>query len=505
MKYIFFLSSLLLGLPGMAQYTISDQATPGTTGDERIYQLLEKANGNLLGIGASNGIDSVLANNGQYDIWLSEYDQELNLVGQKNYGGPGNDEAKKILQDEAGNFFICGLTDSLGGDFPIDDSIKKQQGFLMKLDPNGEILFSKTFGWKEDDGIEDMIFTSDGNIVLIGYAEEWTNENMSDNTDIYLAKMDLNCNVIWEKFLGSSDDDEGKNVIELDNGNLAICGFIRAADGDVGEHFSAKDIWLAEIDQAGNLVWENSFGGNKSEVPADLIQLQNQNLLLVAESFSEMGNYHGGGDFWLIETDSNGQPVQDKFYGGTSFESPKQLLEKEEGKILIAGETFSIDGDVQTSFNSINGWLLEIETDFEIGFSRVFGGNQFDGFFGIFENSNGEMFLNGFTDSSDGDLANKHGNHQGWIIKLNEVISGIEDNDLENKYSVDQFYHQENNQITFKSETAINYCIYNTNGQELLKGKSDFDVLDLSHLNHGVYLMRMQIEKIFFTSKILIK
>jgi hypothetical protein len=99
---------------------------------------------------------------------------------------------------------------------------------------------------------------------------------------------------------------------------------------------SKADIWLVHIDAAGNLVWQNTFGGADDDFGYAVRQLADGNFMIVGKTAS-----YGAGetDLWLIKTDQNGQKIWDKVYGYINEEIGQDLLETPEGDVIIVGST----------------------------------------------------------------------------------------------------------------------------------------------------------------------
>jgi len=482
----------LLATPLFAQWNISSQTTLNGNRDDQLVGLLQ-LNGNFIGLGKS---DSDYENNqGLYDFWLAKWDENLNVSWQNSWGSPGEDIPKDFVSNGAGDLIVVGTTDSIGG------NITSWQGnldaWVIKVDKDGELLWQKSFGGSQNDVLESIIAVEDG-FVLAGYSE--SPEILTDGQgekDVWLVKIDEMGEMLWQKTLGSSEDDEGKDLLYLENGKMMLAAYIRTNDGDVTNHISSKDFWVTQLDQAGNIENQWTFGGNKADVPTVLVQVDNNHFAVAGETFSDFENSHGGGDTWVIQFDTSGTILQTNVIGGSSLDSPKDMIVNENQELILVGETFSINGDINTSYSTMNAFIGRINQANDDHNIQVFGGNQFDSAWGIIPLANDAYMIAGYTDSYDGDLAGKvaHGNHDAWIFVLDLFT------DLPNISILPPFSLHEK-MLHFHTQDIQQISLYDLQGKTILQQKNPTNFLDIGHLSTGIYIINLLIENKPFTAKI---
>jgi len=87
------------------------------------------------------------------DVFVSKLDPSGNLSLLTTLSGKGSDQANGIALDPSGNIYIVGVTTS--PDFPVSHTLPNAAssgvssggtGFLVKLDPNGTVLYSTLLG-----------------------------------------------------------------------------------------------------------------------------------------------------------------------------------------------------------------------------------------------------------------------------------------------------------------------------------------------------------------------
>ena len=158
--------------------------------------------------------------------------------------------------------------------------------------------FEKTFGGPQDD-IANSIIIENGELYIFG-----TTKSLGDvNGDHYLIKTDLDGNVLLEKSFGGASLEDGVKIITTNDGNFILIG----ATESLGA--GQKDIHVIKIDNQGNQLWENTFGGTLNDTPADIIELSNSEFCIAAttESFGA-----GLRDIYMIWIDQNGNLIREK-------------------------------------------------------------------------------------------------------------------------------------------------------------------------------------------------
>jgi hypothetical protein len=93
------------------------------------------------------------------DILLARLDKSGNLLWQKNYGGPANDQGLSLAVLPSGGFLLCGNTRSFGTGGDV---------ILIKTDTNGDTLWTKVYGTAGDDYGKVIELTQGGNYRING-------------------------------------------------------------------------------------------------------------------------------------------------------------------------------------------------------------------------------------------------------------------------------------------------------------------------------------------------
>ncbi len=236
------------------------------------------------------------------------------------------------------------------------------------------------------------------------------------------------------KCIGGTGTENIFYVIKLKDGNYLSCGFTDSHNGDFNVTNGGSDAFLLKTDSMGNIIWKNTYGGGRDEVFYNIIETPTGDILAIGTAGSndrQVSNHHGTpgtDDIWLVKTNSSGQLIKERCYGGSRSESTFDLGMSEgimidkNGNILIVGETNSNDGDVSGNHGDYDGWLVKINpATFDIINSKTIGAPNYEAAYNIYE-INGDFFVTGsnsevaFTTASTESLE-EHGG--GFATKIN--------------------------------------------------------------------------------------
>ena len=257
-----------------------------------------------------------------------------------------------------------------------DDDVVEERVYLEK-----ESGFEKTYGGTESDELNSIV-EQQNFLYSLGY----TNSLGDMNGDFYLVKTDLEGNSIWEKTFGSAQLDVGYRIVKSTDGNLFLLGATEKANA------GNRDIQLYKVDTDGNLIWEKSWGGAGQEIAETLIETSNSEILIAATT-SSIGN--GGRDIYLTWLSAQGNILREKTYGRSGDDGASDLLEIENGKLLVFGYTSSY-GATSRDF-----YLLQLNANGDSLWGKRYGGNDYEESWRIVKTKNNNYLLHGHSAKTD--------------------------------------------------------------------------------------------------------
>ena len=284
------------------------------------------------------------------------------LTFQKTYGGTNTELNKALEQTADGGYIMAGYTDSYGaGNWDV---------YLIKTDSAGNLLWTKTFGGPQDDKGLSMKETSDGGYIISGYSGNL------DSADVLLIKTDTNGNLMWSSTYGGANRDIGNSVVQTSDGGYAIAGYT--------ESFATGwDAYLLKTDGTGNLLWTKVIGGANHEEILSLQSTSDGGFILTGYTES-----YGAGDqdIYLIKTDSTGNFLWTKTFGGTARDRAYFAAQTIDGGYIITGHTRSFTGNYQT-------YLIKTDTIGGLTWSKTFHRSAYDGGTSVKQTPNGRYII----------------------------------------------------------------------------------------------------------------
>jgi hypothetical protein len=253
---------------------------------------------------------------GGTDVLLIKTDANGNVQWAKTYGGTGWEEGHSVQQTSDGGYIVAGVTYTFGagwGDF-----------FLIKTDASGNIQWARTYGGTGWDVSWSVQQTSDGGYIVAG----WTTSFGAGGHDFFLVKTDANGNLQWARAYGGTANDTALSVRQTSDGGYVVLGF--TSSFGAGNH----DILLIKTDASGNIQWARTYGGTGWDGSRS-VQQTSDGGYIVAGWTTSFGA--GGGDFFLIKTDANGNVQWAKTYGGTANDYAYSFQQTSDGGYILAG------------------------------------------------------------------------------------------------------------------------------------------------------------------------
>lgn len=192
------------------------------------------------------------------DIWIIKISNDGDLIWQDTLGGKGDDFVTDIVKDSDNQIFVIASSNTINltpGKKSDDYDI-----VVYKLDPNGNLLFRKSYGDTTNNFSSRASLTENNKIVLTGHTESVQNKPDSydlgilgnvyiNDSDLLVYKIDEKGNVIWEKKYGGTGNDIGKHIIQLSDKNYLIVGETTSNDGEIDGNHGRKDILILKIGQ----------------------------------------------------------------------------------------------------------------------------------------------------------------------------------------------------------------------------------------------------------------
>ena len=348
----------------------------------------------------------------------------------KTYGGSKNDVAKSVIATSDGGFAVLGYTQSIDGDV-TEKSSENYDYWLLKFNSEALLEWTKTYGGSGDDRGNQVIQTSDGGYVLIGYSDSSDGDVTinNGNRDFWVIKINATGAIIWEKSFGYSGADEGVSILETSDNHFVLSGVLdvtaSGGNGNTGRYslsHAGGDYWSIKINALGDLVWSRFYGGSFTDNPAGIIENITSDLITVGGSDSndvDISNNKGTYDFWVIKSSSSGAIIWEKSYGGSEIDEARGVISTDNGDHIIVGDTRSEEQDVSFNNGGADLWVLRISDNGDTIWEKSYGGSNFDVAKSISSTFDGGFIIAGSSRSSNGDVNKNQGQNDAWVTKIN--------------------------------------------------------------------------------------
>ena len=293
---------------------------------------------------------------GGSDVYLIKADRVGHIQWAKTFGGDDDDWGWSVQQTSDGGYIIGGTTFSHGSGF--------SDIYLIKADPNGEMQWEKTFGGALIDEGYCVQQTADGGFIVAGHTASYG----AGYNDVYLVKTDASGNMEWERTFGGSDVDYALSVRQTSDGGYIACGVTLSSSE---QRYS--DVYLVKTDSEGTLEWARLFGDESlCEEGKSVRQTSDGGYIITGGVGAKSTAYPATWDVGLIKTDSQGNAVWEKRFGGANKDVGRSVMQTSDGGYIVAGETVSFEtGDE-------NVCLIKTDASGEMEWESTVGGTLRD-------------------------------------------------------------------------------------------------------------------------------
>lgn len=357
---------------------ISPLLTIGDTLDQTTGELISTPDGGFALVGSSGDFSS-----GESDFMLIKLDNCQNVMWIKTYGGSASEEGLSVVATLDGGFLMSGKTFSFGagstdglliktdgagnlqwaqsyGDADSDELVFAHQlpdstfllagsstsfstgwidAWVLKVNSNGLVLWSKVYGLNGADTPLDAKIMTNGDIMLVG-----SRYFIGPSSNSFMARIDSLGNLLWFNEYSFSFHNSGSSLTELPNGDLLVTGHSALFNSPISTV-------LFRADSAGTMKWSRFYSNNSLMIGSAIVPKANGNIRLIGQIQDSINSY----DIMVLETDSTGLLLSSSFYGDSLFDSRRHdwgdaVVQLSNDRLLIAGHSNSWTGNNTDAF-----------------------------------------------------------------------------------------------------------------------------------------------------------
>ena len=340
---------------------------------DRPNSIRQTTDGGYIVAGFSSSNDGEFSGNrGGRDALVVKLNAKGEMVWQKSLGGAEDDEANCVQQTQDGGYIVAGASKS--GDGDLIQNQGDYDGWVVKLNSEGEMLWQKSFGGSKLDVINSIQETADGGYIFAGATSSNDGDVLGSHgrLDMWIVKLDANGEIVWQRLFGGSENDEARSIQQTTDGGYIAAGYTKSKNGDVvrsNEKLGSLDCWVIKLDAKGNILWQSVLGGSGEEFINAIQQTADGGYIAAGNSNSNDGDItvnYGENDYWIVKLNIKGDIVWQKPMGGPTYDYCTDIRQTKDGGYIVAGAAISIiiNEGVLGSGNVFSGcWIVKLDTD----------------------------------------------------------------------------------------------------------------------------------------------
>ncbi|MBW7846982.1 MAG: T9SS type A sorting domain-containing protein [Bacteroidales bacterium] len=450
MKYILPLLLLLLSasLSQAQEYVVLSQHCYGGSHTDWPQKILKKPGGGYYIFGNTYSYaGDVGFNHGQSDYWLFETDATGQIIWGKTYGGSGIEEARDFLRTPDKGFLLYGYTFSRDGDVSCNHPGESSDLWLVRTDSLGNMLWSRCYGGTHQEYGGKIIHDHEEGYFIFAATTGSVDGDITHNNgtyDLWVVKLDPEGNIVWQHAYGGAMQDQANSIILTSDGGYLVGGNISYVQGGdlqcrEGLPNDSYVAWMLKLDDHGEIEWQQCYGGDKGEAMVDVIQTHGGYAFvgLTKSGNGDVNCYHGipgltgGYDTWIVKTNEMGRIEWQRCLGGTGFDDPTFIRELDDGTYLVGGFSDSKDFDLSCS-PSVNGAIIgalyRVSANGELLWSKCYG-SRYGAIIHNVEVISPDHYVLAAdaVSNNDGVNCNLHGFHDIWLVEIMDTTVSIQE------------------------------------------------------------------------------
>jgi PKD repeat protein len=195
----------------------------------------------------------------------------------------------------------------------------------------------------------------------------YTHSFGAGDADLYAVKADASGNELWSRAYGGAGLDHGYGACETDDGGYLLVGYTTSFGA------GGKDVYAVKTDSEGNELWSRTFGGPSTDVGRAVVVAVDGSYVISGHTESAGAGEH---DILLVKVDSQGQQVWEMTHGGAESEWGMALCRTDDGGYVVTGPTgSSATGNrdpylLKTDADGTEIWMryYGVAADYELGY-----------------------------------------------------------------------------------------------------------------------------------------
>jgi hypothetical protein len=340
-------------------------------------------------------------NAGYQDVFIRKYDSAGSVLWTQQIGSAGNDAAYSMGVDASNNLYIGG---EAGAAFPGATFMGGTDYFLLKYDPDGNLLYTVQAGTATSDRLTQLMVAPSGEVYAYGRtAGALDGETNQGGNDCFLVKYDTSGTRVWTKLFGTTASDSCFTAARTSTDDIYVTFSTTSSYG--GTNQGGSDIVIVKVDSNGAVQWSKMIGGSLNESIYGSTTDASGNLYITGPTNSDLGGTNantGTNDVYVAKILSAATVAWITQYGGSGDEEGDNVSVTDSGYVYVTGFSNGTLNGITTRGN-YDPFLADFDP------SGVFHSLFFDGGTGVdtgrrlaVASDESEAYLGGSCVSADG-------------------------------------------------------------------------------------------------------
>ncbi len=309
----------------------------------------------------AHNVSNFDASGNTFDCFIVKYDASGTPLWFQAIGKNDDDGGSSVATDNFGNIYVTGwfrAPSITAGSFTLYNTNSaggSSDMFLIKYDPNGNVLWAKNAGGTDDDKGNGCVVDIFGNVIVSGYCKgdsinlEGNNYLTNGGKDVFVVKYSANGTFMAGKVFGGSGGEEAFACSTDADGNVFMCGSFSSGnvvfDADtVTNTGSGSAVFLAKLNSSLNTLWALGASSSSNDQARGCSTDTYGNTVITGVfngpsiTFGNtVLNNNGGDEIFLAKYDRNGNLLWAKKAGKSKDDGSNDCFIDNNGRVLIAG------------------------------------------------------------------------------------------------------------------------------------------------------------------------
>ena len=383
-----------------------------------------------------NGYRNTFAGGGM-DVFVTKFSPAGDSLVYSTYlGGSRNEAGESIKVDGSGRAYVAGITYSFN--FPTLNAYQNtyaggmDEAFVTVLSASGSGLVSSTYlGGNGQDEIFGIALDSSNNMYIAGRTSSTNFPTLSaykatysgGDLDAFVAKLSSSgSSLIYSTYLGGNGAETAYGLA-VNGGNAYVAGRTTSTNFPTLNEYQGAygggdcDVFVTKLSATGtSLIYSSYLGGSLGDTAYDIAVDGSGRAYVTGDTFGAgfpikdayQGSHSGDKDVFLTRFAAAGNTIDySTFLGGVEADSASHVIVSSSGSIYLVGSTrssnFPVKRAIQNTFNgSLDAFVAMFSANGRsLNLSTYLGGGNYDSGRGIAVDSSGNIYVSGYTESSD--------------------------------------------------------------------------------------------------------